>query len=1198
MLKILILIALSFNIAFAKSRFTDSDKKKFMEEVKQGIATHKLENKGKVDLQIIKPGLYEELDIYYNQEKFTREEMVKLKQKYEEFSKSGIAPEKTEEEFYKFVNTQLEEINRTQVAKVKEGNVCNNWSCEEGLRCALDPKQEDGKLCKRGGRECKDNGDCCSSSCTLIKKLNKRFCVEVNRCFRPLNLGMSCILNPVCGEGECLAFNSKTSGVGECKDKNKSCKKNSDCCSNSCNSNKCIEAYVCKDCMINGKRPSRGQKCCEGLYLNDKGMCVPDAPPFVIPQVKIKLIQKFFITLGSVFIPFANADEAYDIVKGNGDKYSNFKAVSIDADIVQVKKPEITFKRKSNFNTCDISFRDDYLFFLKNNKFTTSGCEYSVNDKGVFTFVDTNCSQQDTGKADPSLFDMELALLSFDYMLLGDEGVNDYWTKSSNPESSIYGRLKAVATKHQLVRNSTNDKIDANNIRLKCMCLDVIGHDNITDKEKQKFFEGCPEYQVAQTGVVCSKQVACAVEDGFACVKGFMPQSCKSGEDGCTCTGGSIDNVTGETASGIKGKRLLVNWTKNLTSFNASLAIDNTEAYKGVAEVSTWAANDAKWNDVENRKYDLFNFSIKNSSGSVAAMGAILGALLAAGVIAVLGGFASTSILTAWAAAGIIATSSVTGGTGLWLIASLKGAWISKRPEVFDRYIRTYGCGKKETCVEYSRELNQPYNNICNVHTSANACVKNFVVYYEDTEPRYLVDPWIPKGVSKSLIFRDLSGGRTYAEKMEDGFQAAKSNMIAKNPGGEFVAEDYMRTLFVDANVLGQYTPQIGLDDKRYNLDATIIDEIKSKAKKYAIDQKFFLEGDTENLNNFADYTYEYHFKWPKTSRQKEISYPTVGLTTYLDLMANGVTANMAAGSSNAAKTFGNLNAQYLQDYLNTLHLYSDLPINQSDATKLKLINDEINKTQTELDNQKVLNALANNINLDSQLMNLNPSVIDSTAKSVGAKGDVSLSTDQKAFLNAIGTLRTARKTQLKKLEAYNKSMATGGNSERAIKIASASKNFASSFARPLSGSSSKGSGSIFGSGGTDGLMSSDKNKSDSSKNNSNFEGGNYNTFGLGSGSGSGSGAGSGSGGSSSAGIGKTGTDNKNATAVDNAGNGVSDEDSRRLAEAIEARNKSNKDKYQSKEEQSIFEKVTNAYIRNYDKVLSKKKDKDVIEQK
>mgnify|MGYP000473402712 CR=1 FL=1 len=68
--------------------------------------------------------------------------------------------------------------------------------------------------------------------------------------------------------------------------------------------------------------------------------------------------------------------------------------------------------------------------------------------------------------------------------------------------------------------------------------------------------------------------------------------------------------------------------------------------------------------------------------------------------------------------------------------------------------------------------------------------------------------------------------------------------------------------------------------------------------------------------------------------------------------------------------------------------------------------------------------------------------------------------------------------------------------------------------------------------------------------------------------------------------------------AGDGTTNGMSEEDRKKLAEAIEARDRANKSKYNSQDDQTLFEKVTNAYIRNYDKVLSKKKDKDIIDKK
>lgn len=1319
MLKSLILISLAINIAFAKDRFGEADRKKFLEEVKQGLAAHKVENKGRVDLQIIKPALYEELEVFQKQERFTREEMVIIKQKYEAFSRDPrITPDRAEQELYNFIEKELSEINKKPLQKTREGQVCNNWGCEEGLKCAPDPLQQTTPgQCKKSGIECREDSDCCSAQCVSENdKSKKKVCEDVFRCYRPLDLGQSCMQNPVCGEGACLPFNSLTSGIGECTTNLKACKTNNECCSNSCDGGVCKENYVCKDCVSNGKRPDRGQKCCEGLYINDKGICSPDVPPTVMPQVNNSngIIKKIFIGFVSLIISDVNAatpsqniafdklnstvgssvgssisfgggtvtrsagnslvfndgsdipktldsgtnfsslgsenntfrrdmvsqlgfdpvgtdfnknkntmfellegtgvpessvdmgvDPAigpftvnydsrgiaksvstpsgemdiakfyrsnyYSALSGNGDgnpteaeklakakedkqaaalieklekmrkqatldnanmtdvinsdraKYENFRAESEADDVIKVTSPNMKFPKKSNFETCEIRFRDDFYNYLKKEK----------------------------------LFDLELAMLSFDFVLSG-EGVSDYWTKNGNGSTSIYNRLKEVALNNRKIRAGTNDKMDAINKRLTCMCLDVQGFENIKlDSKKEFFTKECEEFAKYQ--------------------------------DPST----TFDELKGD-ASGVKGKRLLVYWTQNLESFNAALTIDNTQAYKAIAEVSKFASYDAKWNEAEHKKYTLFGFHIKNPSGSVAAMGAILGALLAAGVIAILGGFASTSILSAWGTMGIITASAVTGAGGVWMIASLKGAWISKRPEIYDKYIRSYGCGKKETCVEYSRELNQPYNNICNVHTSANACVKNFLAFKQEEESRYLVDPWVPYGVTRETLFRSQDKNGTYAEKMEAAFQAAKSAMISRNPGasggggkggGSFVAESYMSQLFIDSTILGHYVPRLGLDmEEIYLLNATQIKAIKDAARNFAIEEEFLEKTDKPNLDAFADYAYIYHFLWPKTSRAKEISYPTVGLTTYLELMSNGVAANMAVGSAKARNVFGNLRERYLDNYLKTLQLYRDQPINQTDAVKKALLDKEINRAQAELDKLKTLNSLAGNTALDSQLVNLNSSFVSQSAKTAGALGEVSFNSDDQNLLKSIGTLRNARKEQLKKLEVFNKAIAASGDKARAARISVASKKFNSAFTSPTTGGGAAGFGSSLSDSLTNGALG-DEAKDKSSSSSSNYG----NSFGSGGSYGGSYGNNRG---------GALGTNTTAETKPAEPAAAVNDEDAKRLADAIEARNRSNKDKYKSDEGSSLFEKVTNAYIRNYDKVLTKKKDKDVIEQK
>lgn len=1164
MLKSLILLTLVLNIAFAKDRFSEADKKRFLDEVKQDIAEHKVENKGRVDLQIIKPGLYAELEESLEQEKFTREELIKIKQNFENLAKdSSITPDKTEEAFYNFINKELDTINSKELPKVREGAVCNNWSCEDGFKCAPDPVQEPiGKL-KKAGATCNESAECASSECIeAIPGSKNKICEDVFRCYRPLSLGESCMANPVCGNGVCLPYNSMTSGIGESLARGSLCKKNSDCASNSCSSGICKDNFICKDCVSNGEKPQRGQKCCEGLYKNDKGMCVPDVPPSVIPQVRFSPAKKLFYALVNSLISNAEAQDVVTTttaaaptaapteeevadkfintgalndnvnlkseIKNNKAKYENFQAKSIQGASVDMNlaKATMKFEKRSNFKTCDLHFRDDFYNTLK----------------------------------DDGTFDYEVAMLGFDFVTTGDADY-DYWTEGGKQDSSIYARLKKIGIAHKLVRADTNKKIDYYNKKLTCMCLDVIGYDKIENADKKKLFaESCEEYEKYKNPAT------------------------------------NYDELNGD-ASGVKAKRLIYAWTQNLTSFYMELTVDNSGTYSDMLAVSNWARSDAKWSTATTQKFDLFKFNIKGKgSSSVAALGGLVGALLAAGIIAILGGFATTSILSAWAAAGIITASAATGAGGLWMIASLKGAWITQRPEITDFHVapRSYSCGKKQTCTEYTRTLVQPYNDVCGIHTSSNACLKSFVVVNENSESRYIVDPWVPFGVSKEAILKNQP---VYAEKMEEAFKRAKSAMISKNPGasggggksgGSFVSNSYLSEVFIDATLVGRYVPALGPNlESTYFMSPEKIKLIKDAAKKFAIAEGFLKDTETANLEAFANYAYEYHFLWPKKSNPGEISYPTVGLTTYLSYMAKEVSGKISTSTGKTAVGLNNLSALHLKDLIATLKLYAEKPINQTDAIKSSLLSKEISEAQKKLEDLMVLNGMLDNKNLDTQLSTLNSTFVADQSKLAGITGNANFSAEQTSFLKAIGNLRSSRKQQLKELDTYNKAMAANGDKERTAKMAAVSKSFSAKFANK--------SGSIFSASGLGPSSSTGAANALSDKAATTAAYGDQtasNSYGSGTGALFGGGT-RGSGSSSTS----TGVSSEAATA-NAAALAAANEDEKRLADAIEARNQANKDKYKSNDGQSLFEKVTNAYIRNYDKVLTKKKDKDVIEDK
>lgn len=1100
MLKIIILLTLSLNFAFAETRFSDADSQKFL---KMADETIEQLTKEKAELKDIKENAFEILQGLADSKHITEGELAQIKKEYDDLA-TRTKPGDAKEVLKGYVKNKFNQINQRPILKSKEGMICNKADCDIDLQCSIDPMQRKNSSCKSMELECNSDSECCSSSCKLNESTKKKTCEAVLRCYRPLALGQSCSKNPVCSIGLCAEYNANTIGIGECSEKGKTCKQNSDCCSNSCTNNKCVTSFVCKNCASNGSKAGKDKSCCEGLYPDENQICIPDLPPVIPPQVHVPSIKKFLISVADFFISSAEAVDAP-------------LTSSISTDI------GLQVMRKSSFKTCDIHFRDDFYSYLKNE----------------------------------NLLQLEAALLSFDYVMLG-EGVEDYWIdRSASPSfpvtgvagvqeihddviaqisrggSSINGRLKSVALDHLKKRHETNAKFVTIDKKLTCMCLDVIGYKNIKDDAKKVFFEKeCSEYA-------------------------------KYGEGA-----NGLEDLEGDS-SGLKGKKLLVYWTSTLAEFNSELAVDNVATNTKLAEISEWVKNDpAKWSSGERKEDFLYTYTIKKFY-----LLALLFLAVLTGAIGLIVVFAMKSSGGSSVLGSAVALAITSGYPSVWIEDSLKGAWQKSGPYIHDVKTSSKNCGPKffpwlYKCENHSVYLNHPVNNVCNKNTYANACLKNFMAVYPDptrTEgtPKYIIDPWVPYGVNKTLLIKDIDSGtasKNYAESLQDSFLIGKRYATngSKNPK-------------MTAAGLAQFGLRFA-NPQAFVLTKDIIDEIKKKAKEFAIAEKFFEPTDEENLNKFADYAYEFHFLRPKLSPDNEIGYPLLGLVPYLEYMANGVISKLSAGGVNAANTFGGLNAKYLADYLRNLELYSDQAIHQGDVAKSKLLNKEIATVKSDLDNLTAFNAIANNGALDRQLMGLSAGS-NPLKKITGANGNINLNPSQARLLNAIGKLRNARKNQLKKLDAYNKAMEKNGNPERAARIASVSKSYGSNFSNPFSSSSFKGSPS------GDSIIpekTPDEGKYDDSagaflesgsaslappESNEELEEGN----------------------------------SKSKSADGN--NGMSEEDRHRLTEAVEARDKSNKETYVSKEGQSIFEKITNAYIRNYDKVLNKKKDKEAIEK-
>lgn len=1160
-LLILILVLINFS-AYSDQRMTDGERAEFLKEARIETEEFKSDNQGKFDLQLLKPFIYQALDDQKTEGNLTKPELVFIKSEIEKYSKDA-ANNNDEEKFFKAFEALLVEISKKPVEKAKELEICNQMQCVKDLKCAVDPKQDNkGKKCFVGKVECKVDSDCCSDSCIDNGK-GKKFCDSIKRCFKPLSLGEKCNDNPICGVGACLPFDVGTIGIGECKREKNKCKENSDCCSNSCSEGVCSSNNVCKDCLKLGEKGDK--KCCEGYYKNEAGFCTPDLPPIVPPQVNNTLIKKII----GLFIESSVAGEAYNQVNANSSALKNFVAKSTESEAVDFnsKKAGLGFNVKSNFETCDMHFREDfYAYLIKNN-----------------------------------LFDQEVALLAFDYVMTGDPN-NDYWrTSKGNEQTSVYGRLSKIANSHVAMRKKTNEKIAEVNRKLTCMCIDVIGVSKVSSEKADFFNSSCEDFKKDfkgdQNQASCNnlEQEKKSYNDscGNGPAAGMTSTDCdklKVAMENKTLTCASsptepnfIDDNKNGDASSVKAKRMLVFFTARMSEFNQVLTVDNTKVYQGIAGVKNWMQTDGyqKLTANEVRTYDFGEYTIDGSGGGDTVL---WGLLLAAGVIAVLGGVVVTSsFISTWMAVGIITGAVAASGAGIWMLASLKGAWIAKRPEVADKFMRQNSCGKKgkATCTDWKRQLFQPYNNICNSHINANACVKNFLVFKENDDFRYVVDPFIPKGVGATLI----SAQPDHSKNLDKGYQNAYQAMRAKFRTGK-VPASYKYEEFIDEIIVGKYAPNLSDDPQGLHfLNTNRVNSIKNSAMAYAVEQKFLEENDVENKQKFADYAYEFHFLWPKTTQKDEISYPTVGLETYLEYMSNGVAAKLSAGGANAALTFGGLNSKYLEDYLNTLQIYEQ-QANGLDQSQLAALKTEIAQTQQALSNNRTLSGL---ISSGTDLSNFNRDMLNSSGSSNSTSG-ASLSAGQEEFARAIGTYRKLRAEQVKKSEAYNKAVKNGEiGKDRAAKVSkalvSSSGRFTSGLRASL-GSSTTGFG--FGQGaGSQAASSAKDTVVDPTFN--------YKMPAIGSGVSGSSGYNSNGSKSSS-----SGSNYGTSAAGYEAGTATAtDEDSKKLQDAISARDKVNSAKFQSNDENTLFEKVTNAYIRNYDKVLTKKKqEKDLIDKK
>ncbi|WP_412473380.1 hypothetical protein [Halobacteriovorax sp. YZS-1-1] len=113
------------------------------------------------------------------------------------------------------------------------------------------------------------------------------------KCLVPKNKNQHCsIFSDYCLEGSCKRM-IRVTDINTCQTYKESCRRDSECCSNSCDkeTKTCKANYKCSSCIGIGSRPGKNQECCESLFKNSNGVCAPIIPSFsAIPAFLMELL--------------------------------------------------------------------------------------------------------------------------------------------------------------------------------------------------------------------------------------------------------------------------------------------------------------------------------------------------------------------------------------------------------------------------------------------------------------------------------------------------------------------------------------------------------------------------------------------------------------------------------------------------------------------------------------------------------------------------------------------------------------------------------------------------------------------------------------------------------------------------------------------------------------------------------------------
>lgn len=628
--------------------------------------------------------------------------------------------------------------------------------------------------CKQKSQACESHSQCCSNVCNFDATGEKGVCKEVYSCYELKKVGEECppespYCEPPCDPNDpnckdrvsCMEVNHSFAAMGECKGKGASCSENSNCCSDKCESGKCVEKFECSNCASLGMTPRAGQECCSGSYKGINGKCILPFPPLTLPTSDASSEKETFIPwfkrlLGKAIaqiLPLAIADEGAQNQLGEMSQEC------------EVDEQGLTNAQNEQYNQCVHKYTNNVAYnsedlaaaigvcdqikagFLKENE--EAGCGAKQLDKKEYRdaynmpvlnfkeFSDVKKCQfnsyKDAWKARGSLGrNAEIALMGFEVVYTGKgsdmivAGPSVEASGSAYYGKSIFERASAIARKLRHNRSQMVKRYREIDIEMGCKCLAAFGPQNF-EADKQSFFQA-----------ECGQYTAYVNQDS---IDGESGEDKSSGELGKSA---QID----KSATGISHQKFLIEWLGLRREAQLNFFTQNEALEEEMKHLSEFVSN-YPWQshpDVETVEHQLYRFKVKYISH---------GWTIFAGVVAAIG-----------AAALAVALTVGTGGTAL-IIAGIAVAAVGIGGGALHVGLSGGGFDQSYTTSMKDRKL----------ASQSNKCIGWCFQKY-DTYMRYFVAPYYD---NKAMTYSNLSDNSNHCQVNDNPLACIKSIYLVKD---------------------------------------------------------------------------------------------------------------------------------------------------------------------------------------------------------------------------------------------------------------------------------------------------------------------------------------------------------------------------------------------------------------------------------